>query len=339
MLHYALSALVGVSLGAGAASVSLVSANRRVRAFTFLLLVAAALPGGAIATQTVSDGIAALLGLLAGAGVVAILATRGYGPQPFIDEALSDSEANRAKRRDDVLVLLVGAEGSGKSTLVDAIVRHVEAGLPSGLKLARQPRSWEGHGTRLTELVLENGYGTRNFRFWESRSLPSHRSGALAPLSDFDVVVLVIDPTRHSGVAEGFPDGMSPPDQRRDANRLILSLVEAVPSSEHAPIVIAALTKCDLLRFAITPALLALPIAVGPGWHEQFSHMLPPDRWALLDALGLKQARERTARFDWGQGSPIFTFAMESSTFESFGHRELFSAISNASFSEIRTSP
>ena len=329
ILHLVLLGLGGAVLGGVSVAALLLRGGRPLRALLLTVAVSVAAYLGATATDTWPDRALALLSVV-GASLVSLGAFLGRrGSTAFRDDALSDAEARRSKTGDDLLVLVLGPRGSGKTALVDGVARAVGSHPTVGLQLVRPARNWEGDGTRLTELVLQIGSDLRTLRFWETRSIPGSEGSLLSTLRDFDCVVVIIDPTRLAGVADDFPGHLSPPELRYDANRLILSLVEAIPNG-HTPLVLAALTKSDLLRFAVTPALVRFPIAVGPSWHQQLSTMLQPDRWALLDALEVRLAYARTARFDWGQGSPVFTFGLQSQAFDSFGHAELFKAIMHA---------
>ena len=159
-------------------------------------------------------------------------------------------------------------------------------------------------------------------RFWEARSIEGHR-GRLPSLSDFDAVVLVVDPTQHEPFARSFPDTLRDGREPADANDDVLRLSEVL---DGGCTVWAVVTKADLLRLSVHPPLVhSLP--VGPGWYRRLRDMSVLERGPLVEELDLGQLLvEHQPAFEWGRGSPLLAFAGDARD-DRFGARDLLRAL------------
>lgn len=317
--------LLGASLGALAADVLLTlrpfarhRTSRLAAALALLTLVAGCLAFGAFADRAPTS--------LAAAAVVAVLGALIYGwmvheatASPDMAERglLSDDELRRAKTGSDRWVLVAGPAASGKTTLIEGMIREAHP------RMSAPPRSGEDGDLRVTELVVRNPGGhQRRLRFWEARSIDGHR-GRLPSAAAFDAVVLVVDPTQHAPIAGSFPGVLRDGREPADANDDVLRLSEVLGGGCR---VWAVATKADLLRLSVHPPLVdSLP--VGPGWYGRLRGMDVMGRGPLAGALELRQLlRPHTPAFEWGIGSPLLAFAGDARG-EPFGAPELLAAL------------
>ena len=185
------------------------------------------------------------------------------------------------------------------------------------------PRRAEDGDLRVTELGLDDRRGAElKFRFWEARSIEGRRK-RLPALSDFDAVVLVVDPTQHEPFARSFPDTLRDGREPADANDDVLRLSEVLDGGCTAW---AVVTKADLLRLSVHPSLVdSLP--VGPEWYRRLRDMSVIERRPLVDELDLGQLLvEHQPAFEWGRGSPLLAFAGDARD-DRFGARDLLRAL------------
>ena len=320
----ALTVLLGAVLGALVADVLLTlrpfARHRTTRlTATLVALVAASMAFGAFADRS--------WGSLAVAAVIGVTAAIAYGwlfrganLESGATGPLSDDELRRGKAGSDRWVLVAGSVASGKTTLVGGMIDEARP------RMAGPARSAEDAGVRVTELVLRNRRDDLwRLRFWEARSIEEN-GRRLPPLSDFDAIVLVVDPTQHTTIAGSFPGALRAGRESADANDDVLRLAEAL---EGGCTVWAVATKADLLRLSVHPPLVdSLP--VGPGWHERLRDMDVSERRPLTEALGLRQFLVgHQPAFAWGAGSPLFAFAGDARG-DPFGAPHLFDALLEA---------
>ena len=316
----ALTVLLGALLGALAADVLLTlrpfARRRTSRPMTVLVfgtLVAGCIVFGALADRGQTS--------LAAAAAVAFVGALIYGwwvhrrtdsPESGAAGLLSDAELLGAKAGSDRWVLVAGPAYSGKTTLIGGMVREARPLMAAPL------RSAEDGDLRVTELVLRN----RRLRFWEARSIDGYR-GRLPSLTDFDAVVLVVDPTQHEPIAGSFPDILRDGREPADANDDVLGLSDVLGGGCT---VWAVATKADLLRLSVHPPLVE-SVPVGPEWYRRLRSMDVIERRKLTEALDLTQLpRPHAPAFEWGIGSPLLAFAGDARV-EPFGARELLAAL------------
>ena len=321
----ALTVLFGALLGALAADVLLTLrpfARHRTSRPTAALMLAALVAGcivlGAFAdrgqTPLAAAAVAAALGALTYGWGVRKAEAAGY---PGAAGVLSDDELRRAKTGSDHWVLVVGPAASGKTTLVEGMVSEARR------RMTAPSRSAEDGDLRVTELGLDDRRGAAlKLRFWEARSIEGHRR-RLPSLSDFDAVVLVVDPTQHKPIAGSFPDTLRDGRELADANDDVLRLSEVL---DGGCTVWAVATKADLLRLSVHPPLVdSLP--VGPGWYRRLRDMSVIERRPLVEELDLGQLLvEHQPAFEWGRGSPLLAFAGDARD-DRFGARDLLRAL------------
>ena len=321
----ALTVLLGASLGALAADVLLTLrpfARHRTSRLTAALMLAA-LVAGSVAFGAVADHSQTSLAAAAVAATLGAL-TYGWGVRkaeaggdPGTAGVLSDDELRRGKTGSDHWVLVVGPAASGKTALVGGMIGEART------RMRAPSRSAEDGDLRVTELGLSDRRGAElKLRFWETCSIEGHRR-RLPSLSDFDAVVLVVDPTQHKPIAGSFPDTLRDGSEPTDANDDVLQLSEALSGGCT---VWAVVTKADLLRLSVHPPLVdSLP--VGPGWYGRLRDMSVLDRHPLVQELDLGQLLvEHQPAFEWGTGSPLFAFAGDARG-DPFGARDLLGAL------------
>ncbi|MCY4509050.1 MAG: hypothetical protein OXG35_19145, partial [Acidobacteria bacterium] len=164
--------------------------------------------------------------------------------------------------------------------------------------------------------------GAMKLRFWEARSVEGRRR-RLPSLSDFDAVVLVVDPTQHVPIAGSFPDTLRDGREPADANDDVLRLAEVL---DGGCTVWAVATKADLLRLSVHPPLVD-SVPVGPGWYSRLRDMSVVERRPLVEELDLRQLLvEHQPAFAWGRGSPLLAFAGDARD-DRFGARDLLRAL------------
>ena len=320
----ALTVLVGALLGALAADVLLTlrpfARHRRSRVRAALILatlVAGCIVFGAFADRSQTT--------LAATAAVAVLAAIVYGwlsrnsgdSDSGAAGILSDDELRRAKTGLDRWALVVGPAASGKTTLVNGMVGEARP------RMTAAPRRAEDGDLRVTELGLDDRRGgALKLRFWETRSVEGRRR-RLPSLSDFDAVVLVVDPTQHMPIAGSFPDTLRDGREPADANDDVLRLSEVL---DGGCTVWAVATKADLLRLSVHPPLVD-SVPVGPGWYHQLRDMSVVERRPLVEELDLRQLLvEHQPAFEWGRGSPLLAFAGDARD-DQFGARDLLRAL------------
>ena len=322
---FALTVLLGIMLGALAAHVGLTLrpfARRRLSGPVALLGLAALIVGclvfGAFGdrgqTSLIVAAVAAALGALAYWWAHGKLE---YGDRRGGSDVLSDDELRRDKTAADKWVLVAGPAGSGKSELVRAMVDVAS--------LAGPVRSAEDGALRATEFHVRTGpRGVGTLRIWETPSIDG-AGGPLPALSDFDGVVLTVDPVLHTPISDSFPDALRGGRHLDDANDRVLRLAEALGGGCTAWVVV---TMADLLRFSVHPALIDLPLRPGPGWHEQVRQMDVTERRPLVEALGLGQLLLGHQAFEWGRSHPLFAYS--GARRDPIGARDLLDAIRDA---------
>ncbi|MCY3656637.1 MAG: hypothetical protein OXH97_03220 [Chloroflexota bacterium] len=321
----ALTVLFGALLGALAADVLLTlrpfarhRTSRPTAALMLTALVAGCIVFGAFADRgrtplAAAAGVAALGALTYGWGVHKAGASR----DPGAASVLSDDELRRDKVGSDRWMLIAGPAASGKTALVEGMISEARP------RMTAPSRSAGDGDLRVTELGLSDRRGAAlKLRFWEARSIEGHRR-RLPPLSDFDAIVLVVDPTQHEPIAGSFPDTLRAGSQPTDANDDVLRLSEVL---EGGCTVWAVVTKADLLRLSVHPPLVdSLP--VGPGWYGRVRGMSVIERGPLVGALGLAQLLvEHQPAFAWGRSSPLLAFAGDARG-DPFGAPELLAAL------------
>ena len=237
-------------------------------------------------------------------------------------DVLPDDELRRDKTASDRWVLVTGPAGAGKTSLVEGMV----AG--AGERRAGRARRAVDGALRATELAIRNARGEHGaLRLWEAPAI-TRAAGRLPRLGDFDAVVLAIDPTQHAPIAESFPGVLRGAAAPTDANGRILQLAEALRGECF---VWAVVTKADILRLSVHPALLEFPLQVGPGWHRQVRDMDVGDRRRLAEAMELPEiAREHEPAFAWGTRSPLLASTRSSNGRGTFGGAELMEALIEA---------
>lgn len=292
--------------------------NRVIRlAAALVALVAASMAFGAFADRNWASLAAAAVVALPGALAYAWLSGKGGAFRSGAAGTLSDDELGRGKSQSDRWVLVAGAAGSGKTTLVTAMIDEARPGL------ATSARSAEDGDLRVSELRLHDGHGdVRTLRFWEAPTI--EKSGRrLPPLSDFDALVLVVDPTQHRPIAGSFPGALRDGRECADANDDVLRLADSLGGGCA---VWAVATKADLLRLSVHPPLVdSLP--VGPGWYRRLRDLDAVGRRSLAHELALGQVLvEHQPAFGWGSGSPLFAFAGDARG-APFGAPELLGAL------------
>ena len=315
----ALTVLLGALLGALTADVLFTlrpfARRRTSRPMTVLVLgtlLAGCIVFGALADRDQTS--------LATAAVVAFVGALIYGwwvhrgtdsPDPGAPGLLTDAELGH-KAVSDRWVLVAGPAASGKTTLIEGMVRAAHPLIAAPL------RNSEDGDLRVTELVL----GTLRLRFWEARSIEGRRR-RLPSLSDFDAVVLVVDPTQHMPIAGSFPDTLRDGREPADANDDVLRLSEVL---DGGCTVWAVATKADLLRLSVHPPLVD-SVPVGPGWYRRLRDMSVVERRPLVEELDLSQLLvEHQPAFAWGRGSPLLAFAGDARD-DQFGARDLLRAL------------
>lgn len=318
-----LTVLLGATLGMLVTEVLLALRPFAQHRMFRLMASLAALIGASMAFGAFADHSG---GSLAAAALVAVPGAFAYGWlfrksgdfDPGAAEMLSEDELLRGKTGTDRWVLVAGAAASGKTALVEAMI---DAARP---RMAAPARSAEDGDLRVSELVLRHRPGDDGprLRFWEARSIEGY-GPRLPALTDFDAVVLVVDPTQHEPVASSFPRILRDGREPADANDEVLRLSEAVDGGCTAW---AVASKADLLRLSVHPQLVeSLP--VGPEWYRRLRDMGGNDRRRLTEALGLGQLLvEHHPAFEWGAGSPFFAFAGDARN-DPFGAPELWGAL------------
>ena len=316
----ALAVLFGVLLAALAADVLLTltpfareRTSRPVATLMLAAFAAACVVFGAFADH--SQGslvVAAIIGVPTALAYGWASRSGRDGPNAAAVGVLPDGEWRRRKTQADRWVLVLGSAASGKTMFVEALIRECRP------HMTTRVRSAQYDGLRVSEVSLSD----RRFRFWEARSIGRDR-GRLRPLTDFDAVVLVVDPTQHTPIAGSFPATLRDGREATDANDDVLRLSEALHGSCT---VWAVVTKADLLRLSVhSPLIDAVP--VGPAWYPALRDMDVTRRRPLAEALQLGQLlREHQPAFDWGTRSPLFAFAGNARR-DPFGARELLSAL------------
>ncbi len=320
-----LTVLFGALLGALAADVLLTlrpfARRRTPRPMAVLVLtalVAGCIVFGAFADRsqaslTAATAVAALGALTYGWGVRKAEASRDPGAAGI----LSDAELRRGKAGSDRWVLVAGPAASGKTALVEGMVSETRP------RMTAPARSAEDGDLRVTELGLSDRRGTAlKLRFWEAHSIEGHRR-QLPPLTDFDAVVLVVDPTQHKPIAGSFPDTLRDGREPTDANDDVLRLSEALSGGYT---VWAVATKADLLRLSVHPPLVDL-LPVGPGWYRRLRDMSVIERRPLIEGLDLGQLLvEHRPGFEWGRSSPLLAFGGDARG-DPFGAPQLLDAL------------
>ncbi len=265
----ALTVLLGAVLGALVSDVLLAlrpfARHRALRlAAALVALVAASMAFGAFADRSWSSLVAAAVVALPGALAYAWLSGKGGTLRSGAAGMLSDDELGRGKTAADRWVLVAGAAGSGKTTLVEAMIDEARP------RLTASARSAEDGDLRVSEFVLRDGRGdVRTLRFWEAPTIET--SGRmLPPLTDFDAIALVVDPTQHEPIADSFPGALRDGRGCADANDEVLRLADVLGGG---CVVWAVATKADLLRLSVHPPLVeSLP--VGSGWYRQLRDLI-----------------------------------------------------------------
>jgi len=289
---------------------------------SFLTLIAGCLALGArvpVGPFAFAASGAALIGVLVyWQAYTRVTRDRGVGSAAV----LSDSELRRDKGSTDRWVLVVGPDGSGKTTLVQQMLSAATT------RLAGPMRSAEDGRVRVTEVMVDDRRGdSAALRLWEAPSIEG-RKGRLPDLDSFDAVVMTIDPLQHAPIADSFPEALRRGRPTDDANESVLRLASALRSGCLAW---AVTTKADLLRFSVRAELLALPLQPGPGWYQQVRGMDITERRRLAETIGLEQVtREHEPAFMWGTGSPWFAYAGGSNGLRPLGAPDLIRELLDA---------
>ena len=266
------------------------------------------------ATALIAAAVAAALGWLGYWRV-----SRRLGRDTGATDVLSDAELRRDKTSSDRWVLVTGPHQSGKTTLVEGMLAAART------RFAGPVRSAEDGTLRATEVSLQDpAGGAAVLRIWEAPAIQGG-SRRLPSLDDFNAVVLTIDPTQHTPIANSFPDVLRNGRGPVDANTSVLELAASLRGDCF---VWAVGTKADLLRFSVHPKLLTFGLQLGPGWRQQVSSMNVRARRELAEAIELEQlSRDHQPAFDWGGGSPLFAHVGGANGSRSFGDAELMRAI------------
>lgn len=321
-VDFALTALLGAVIGALVADVLLslgpFARHRKIRLTAALgALIGASMAFGVFADRNWLSLLAAALVALPGALVYGWLSRKSGAFDSGAAGVLADDELGRGKLGSDRWVLVAGRAGSGKSALVRAMIGAARS------RMDGPPRFAEDGDLRVSELPLtpdSGGFG--KLRFWEVRSIEASWR-KLPPLTDFDAVVLVVDPTQHRPIAGSFPPALRDGRESSDANDDVLMLADAL---RGGCAVWAVATKADLLRLSAHPPLVdSLP--VGPQWYGRLRDMNLAERRSLAETLSLKQLLvEHRSAFGWGSASPLVAFAGDERG-EAFGAPELLGAL------------
>ncbi|MDA1003916.1 MAG: hypothetical protein O3B31_11320 [Chloroflexi bacterium] len=281
-----------------------------------------------------SEGVALGLGAIAGAALLtgAVRTEDAAASGVASTHLLTDTELRRDKRPGDRWVLVYGAPSSGKSSLIDAMLRATESGRVGrrGWRAARARRDNDAPIDQVAEIELSSGDGAAvTVRVLETSRMDIVPTGRA--LGEMDVILLVFDPTQLASVAETFPQGVRPPSPiAEDGDHVVLQCATMIARStaETQPVVWAVISKADLIRFSVAPALVAFPVSVGPAWLDQMARMQLPERRRLGRALGLSQLTQDQDSFGWGGGSPLLAQERAQARSEqSFGGAEILAAI------------
>lgn len=280
---------------------------------------------------------AAGAGVALGLGLAVVVHRSGHHRpegQARDDLILPDSEVGRSKRSADRWVLVLGASGVGKTSLVDAMVDRLVAGpVETRFRAVGTVRTADYSDARVVEVPIATRSGDTRLRIWEATGLAG-QSTALPRLDAFDAVVIVIAPSFVRAVGSSFPKGIRGEEaSSARQEQIVPELFDALNAADVRRLPAwLVLVKADHLRLSTSLALVRFPIEIGPNWYRQMSTMQLPRRRDLAAVLGLHFCLDAAPPLDWGLGSPLVVFpgGAVRGTSPPFGAAELLDAVGAA---------